>query len=436
MPLKKFFIFMIALLVLPWTCLYAAEKNAVPEALPEPLTLELALRLVDQQHPNLRSANADLQISNANLAQVLSNDDLNINFTASARLIEPSVLSANQANDDHRLGLFVGKTLYDFGRSASQVEAASNQVLGQNFHYLNARQQQYLNVMQEYFNVVLADLQFYRYNEEMAVAYIRFDRTQIRAKLGQFTELEVAEKNVEYQRVRRLRTYSENQQRVTRSRLAYALNKPNDLPATVARPELDVVARTLPEFEEIVKVVKENNPLLRALRARLVAAKSNVEFAQAGSRPSIKAGFETFAYTRETASSDKWRASVTLDVPLWSGGRVDSAVAKAKASVYKTEAQLRQQEFSLEQKALELWMGLKTLKVKHDEVLAAMNFSELTLDKNRALYELEVNADLGYSMVKYSEAERKVVQTSFAMALAWAQLDALTGTLLNSKNKI
>ena len=60
------------------------------------------------------------------------------------------------------------------------------------------------------------------------------------------------------------------------------------------------------------------------------------------------------------------------------------------------------------------------------------------LDKNRALYELEVQSDLGYSMVRFSEAERKVVQTGFNIALSWAQLDGLSGTLLNNtpRNKI
>ena len=76
------------------------------------------------------------------------------------------------------------------------------------------------------------------------------------------------------------------------------------------------------------------------------------------------------------------------------------------------------------------------LKVKYDEVLSGMNFSELALDKNRALYELEVQSDLGYSMVNFSSAERKVVQTGFDIALAWAQVDALSGTLLNKMNKI
>lgn len=423
----------VILLMFPLTSAYTAEAKS--ESLPEPLTLEIALGLIDQQHPDLRFINADLQTSRSELQQALSNNDLNVSLKATAGWIEPSIVSAYQTNEDHRVGLFVNKTLYDFGRSSSQIGVATQRVLSQDLQYLNARQRQHLNVMQRYFNVVLADLQFYRYNEEMAVAYIQFDRMQIRQKLGQHTEVDVAEKEVEYNRIRRLRTHSQNQQRVTRSLLAQALNKPNNLPATVAKPEINVNSRKLPEIEQVQEIVRENNPVLRALRAKLIAAKNNIQFAQASDNPVLTGGLEAFSYTRETGSSDKWRAQVTLNIPLWDGGRVDAAVAKAKAAVYKIEAELAQQEFLLQQQVLELLLGIETLKIKYEEVLADMNFTELSLDKSRALYELEVTSDLGYSMVKFSEAERKVVQTSFDIALAWAQLDALSATLLNKTKK-
>lgn len=410
---------------------YGADIAIKSASLPEPLTLELALNLIDQQHPDLRYVNADLQNANANLQQALSNNDLTINIKADVRWIEPSKIATNQSNADHRLGLFVYKTLYDFGRNSAQVDAASQQILSQNLQYLNAQQRQYLNVMKTYFDVVLADLQYYRYNEEMAVAYIVLDKMRTRAKLGQHTEIDVAEKEVEYQRVRRLRTYSQNQQRVTRSLLAQALNKPKNLPATVVKPELDVISRILPEIELLQKSVNENNPVLGALRAKVVAAKKNIQFESANDSPVLSAGFDGFNYERETSASDKWQANITLDFPLWNGGRVDAAVAKAKARLYKIEAQLQQQVLAAQQQVLELWLGIETLKIKHEEALADMDFAELSLDKNRALYELEVQADLGLSMVKFSQAERKVVQTGFDIALAWAQLDALSGTLLN-----
>ena len=421
----------VILLMFPLTSLYATEATLKSESLPEPLTLELALSLIDQQHPDLRFVEAGLQGAQSNLQQTLSNNDLSINLKADARWIEPSVLSTNQKQEDHRLGLYVNKTLYDFGRNSAQVNAASQQIVNKSLQYINAQQRQYINVMKRYFDVVLADLQFYRYNEEMAVAYIQFDRMQIREKLGQYTETDVAEKDVEYKRIRRLRSHSQNQQRVTRSLLAQALNKPNDLPSTVEKPELDVLSRKLPEIEELQKKVSENNPVLGALRAKLAAAKNNVQLAYASDNPTLTGGFEAFSYERETSASNKWQATVTLDVPLWSGDRVDSAVAKAKAKVYKIEAELAQQELVAQQQVLELWLGIETLKIKHDEVVAGMNFTELSLDKSRALYELEVTSDLGHSMVRFSEAERKVVQTNFDIALAWAQLDALSGKLLN-----
>jgi len=425
----------ILLLLYPCTSFYAAEATLSPELLPEPLTLDLALQLIDKQHPDLRYVNADLKNSQSDLQQALSSNDLSVSINANAQWIEPAKFSLNKKQEDHRLGLIINKTLYDFGRSSAQINAATQQVLSQNFQFLNAQQHQYINVMKKYFDVVLADLQFYRYNEEMAVAYIQFDRMQTREKLGQFTEVDVVEKEVEYQRVRRLRSHSQNQQRVTRSLLAQALNKPDNLPATVVRPELDVVSRKLPDIDLMQKIISENNPVLAALRAELMAAKNNVNFARSGNNPVITGGFEAYDYERETGSTDKWRANVTLNIPIWNGDQVDAKVAKAKAAVYKIEAQLEQQELLIKQQVLELWLGIETLKIQHDEVLAGMNFSELSLDKNRALYELEVKSDLGYSMVDFSEAERKVVETNFDIALAWAQLDALSGNLLDDKSK-
>lgn len=432
MLLNLFSIFVTTtLLMLPLASAYTAERTLSEKELPEPLTLDLALSLIDQQHPNLRNIDADLKNAESDLQQTLSNNDLSIKLQADARWIEPSALAPNQSNEDHQLGIYVNKTLYDFGRSSALTNAATQQVQNQNLQYINAQQHQYLTVMKRYFDVVLADLQFYRYNEEMAVAYIQYDRIQTRQKLGQFTEVDVAEKETEYQRVRRLRTHSQNQQRVTRSLLAQALNRPNNLPTTVSKPELDVVSRKLPEIEVLQKQVNDNNPVLNALRAKLAAARNNIDYARVSDNPVLTGGLEAYNYERETSSSNKWQANITLDMPLWDGDRVDAAVAKAKAMAYKVEAQLAQQQFAIQQQVLELWLSIETLKIKYEEVMTAMNFIELSLDKSRALYELEVTSDLGYSMVKFSEAERNVVQTNFDIALAWAQLDALSGILLN-----
>lgn len=403
-----------------------------PEPLPEPLTLEYALSLLNEMTPDMQRQQADVMAAEAGLKDAQSLSGFNAYLEARARWVDPADIASDQSNEDHRLGLVAKKTLYDFGRSSSAENAASYTLSARQLQFADARRQRRLQIMQAYFAVVLADLQFYRYNEEMAVAYIQYDRMQIRHKLGQYTEVEVAEKEVEYQRIRRLRTHSQSQQRVTRALLAQSLNRPGNLPDTVAKPELDVVSRKLPEVELLQKEASEKNPLLAALRLKLAAAKNNVKYARASDNPVLSAGVNAYQYERETSSSNKWEANITLNVPLWSGNRVDAAVAKAKAESYKIESQLVQQEQLIQQRVLELWLNIETLKIKHEEMQTAMDFTELRLDKSRALYELEVTSDLGYSMVKFSEAERRLVQTNFEIALAWAQLDALSGKLLDN----
>ena len=65
----------ILLLLYPCTSFYAAEATLSPELLPEPLTLDLALQLIDKQHPDLRYVNADLKNSQSDLQQALSSND-------------------------------------------------------------------------------------------------------------------------------------------------------------------------------------------------------------------------------------------------------------------------------------------------------------------------------------------------------------------------
>ena len=139
---NKLSVVIVTFLIFSLTAACADEPTLKAKTLPEPLTLDLALSLIEQDHPNLRFANAGLQLSNSNLEQAKSNNDLSINLSASGRWIEPSVLATNQEKEDHRAGIFVNKTLYDFGRSSSQIDAVNQQVLSQSLKYINAQQRQ------------------------------------------------------------------------------------------------------------------------------------------------------------------------------------------------------------------------------------------------------------------------------------------------------
>lgn len=409
----------------------AEQKNA---GLPEPLTLEYALSLADdKQHPALSMGDANIKAAEAFRSEAEADDDINATLQAQAQWIDPAKYSPYQQNDNHRLSLLVDKTLYDFGRQSSRIEQAQQNLAQQQFQYLNTRQQRRIEIMKKFFEVLLADQIFYRYNEEMAVAFIAYDRARDNKELGKLSDVEVAEAEVEYQKVRRLRTASQNRQRLTRNALAQALARPEYIPDTLAKPKLDVVNKKLPEVEELQKQAIENNPLLQALRAQLAAAQQAVQTARASDKPVLKAQLEAHAYSRETGSTDAWRAGVVLEVPLSKGGRSDARVAKSQAELYNVQAKLAAAELDVRQAVLQLWLELDALRIKRDEMKALMAYREINLDKTRALYELELKTNLGYTMVQFTQAEHDAMQTDFEIALKWAKLDALTGSLIKEQ---
>lgn len=405
----------------------AAEQKQPADALPEPLTLEYALSLVDEATPDIEQLQADIMAAEAGVLDAESATGFNAYIEARAQWVEPADVVSAQGNEDHRLGLITNKILYDFGRSSAAESAANYTLSARQLQFADARRQRRIRIMQNFFDVLLADLQFNRYNEEMAVVFIAMDRMKDRRELGQASDLDVLEKEVEYQRIRHLRYKSENEQRLTRARLAQVLNRPGSLPSVLATPELKYLKRKLGEVGSYQKAALKNNPVVTSLRMRLAAAEQSVEQARSTNNPRLKGQLEAYSYERDLGSSDKWRAGVILEVPLWTGGSSDANVAKALAGLYRSRAQLRDIERRIEQAVLEVWLELDALRIRLQEMETASDYRELYLDRSRALYEMEVRTDLGDSMVRVSEAERNLKKTQFDITLGWERLEALVG---------
>lgn len=407
------------------------EVNSQPEPLPDPLTLEKALALADEPHPDLQIAEARIRAAEAELQGAEAGDNLDVYIEGVVGYIELPDYALDQTKDENRLKLSIDKTLYDFGRTAAASDAAARQLSSTKILYISARQQRRLEIMRRFFDVVLADLRFYRYNEEMAVEFVTLDRLRDRRELNQVSDLDVLEQETAFQRARTLRTRSQNRQRQTRARLALALNRPGELPSSVVPPDLSRISRELPEVDQLQMLALQENPELKALREQLEATLASIENARAGDNPSLNGRLEAGNYSRERDQSryGEWRAELSIKVPLYDGSRTDAGVAREKARLLEARSRLTRAEMDVRQQVLELWLQLDTLKAEREQRRTEKSYRELYLDRSRALYELEVKADLGDSMVRYTEAERNLVESDFEVALTWAKLNALLGQL-------
>jgi len=403
-----------------------APSLALSETLPNPLRLEQALDLADATHPEVMLRLAEVEQARARSLDAGSDDDFELHLELSPRWIVPPLISPQDQNDS-QVHLIARKRLYDFGQTRNRVDAAELSEQAKQHLYSQARNQLRLSIMQRYFEVLLADIEFSRENEAMAVAFIRFDKARDRHELGQLSDTALTEIETGYQEVRLRRYRAETRQRATRSMLAQALNQPSDLPSDLELPGLPENNRELPEYEDLVSQALANNLNMMAYNTELEAIRLQMAASRSTNYPVLTGDVQASYYNREFGSRNPFGAGVTLDIPLYTGDRKAAATAEDQAAFMRVQAQMKSEEFSIRQQLLESWQTVQTLMAQREQADTLTEYRELYLDRSRALYEFEVTTDLGDAMVQQTEARLLTLRTEFELALAWGLIDVLLG---------
>ena len=229
------------------------------------------------------------------------------------------------------------------------------------WHFLSSEQQAQLLVLRRFFDVALADKAAARDNEAMAIAFIDFDRASTRMELGQTSELEVAELETHYQKVRTATFASQAMQRSARSLLAIAINRPRAFIEEVRLPDISALMnwKKPGNEQEFFETIENNNAVMRTV------------------------GDELGEAYRQIASS------------------------------------------YLRHATLELLLSIDLHQAKRQQADVLRHFRDLNLDRNRTLYEFEVKADLGDAMTMQTAARVEQMKADFNLVIAIATLQML-----------
>ncbi len=398
-------------------------------SLPSPLTLGQALALADEPHPELDVARADIDRARARAQEQESRQGTRAYLDLIPEWVNPST---GGGTNDSRARILLSKQLTDFGRTRALESAAQDEVVGRELAFLDARQRRRLEIMTRFFDVLLADLRYAVDNEEMAHRYVNYDKVRERHALGQVSEVELLDYENRYRESLITRTESQKRQSSARLRLAHALNRPDQLPDELVAPKLTVLDREIPDYKALSEDARKVNPVVAAQRKETDAARATLSAERARSRPTLNAEIEAAEYERALSGRNDFRAGLSLRVPLYQGGEVDAAVARAAADLATREARLRKTEHDLQQTVLDAVQELETLKVRREAAKQRVAFRDLYLDRARAIYEMEVQTSLGDAMVRLTEAQWLAAQADYQLALAWARVEALTGRLVEA----
>jgi outer membrane protein TolC len=391
------------------------------------LTLEQALKTINAPHPDLQIAQAERDMALADQAGVSARRDLSVTLEGRLQRVQPASSGADFLSDNS-VRLSARKNLFDFGRSDNAVGAARAVVQARDLDWMDVREQRRIEIMQRYFDVLLADLQYTADNEYMSVAYVTFDNARDRFQQKLISQVDLIELEARYQEWLVKRNQSQQRQRITRTLLADAMNQPGQLASDLEDPKLSDNDRVLPAYEDMQALI-EHNPRLQANKQLLEASRQRLDAVRAETHPSLDAEVEATDYaTRPLPGRDAVRAGLVLSWPIYQGSRVSSQLAKEQAQFYKLQAEAEKRKRDLSEAVLNTWMEAEQLQktARHAAKIQA-DYRDLVLERARGQYEVELKTNLGDSMAATAGAKLQQRAVEYQLALALAKLEALLG---------
>ena len=408
------------------------------EPLPSPLTLSQALSFADTGQPELALADANVAGAMARRYQVDADNSIEAYLELAPYMAVPSPEYNEDFTNDSYARLAVSKKLYDFGYSDSLQDSADAAIQSQELIASEIRNQHYLKIMRLFFNVIIADMHFAATNEKMTTLYLRYDKLRDAHSLGRVSDEALLRAESTYRDAANLRTQSEKQQYSSRQQLAIALNRPDDLPGELIKPELPQLDKAVPELTVLLDQAFANNLALASRLHEVQSATAALDAAKQQYGPTLSAGMELNHYERRLPGRSSASVGLTLNIPLLDGYRTQAETARLSAALSVAQARYENAKQQIRQQLVDLINRLEILSFKRNTDQIRLDSRALTLEKNRAAYELEMQTTLGTSMAQYTEAEWLSVKNDFEIALTWAQIDMITGKKLyqDKENKL
>ena len=413
-----------AVFTLAFTTIVEAESLF---RLPEPLTLESALATAsNEKHPALQEISLRYKKIQSQLDQNTSRRDFRLDFEGRIREVGPSDKADPDETGDNAASLILRKPLYDFGLNDSlerQLELGFLALDAEKTHLIQQRQ---IKILRSYFDVLQADNQFITENENLAIAFIRFDNEKEKQILGSSSEIDVLRLQSEYEKARQSRYQSEHKQRFTREILALTMGYADQIPSQLEQPAITIESRYDVEVDTLVSAALKNSSALIWREMQTLAIKQSINAASQSDNGGIDFEFEVSEYERESITRDEWRATILLNIPLYSTSSV-SKTDLARANYESALNELLLVKSGIRLRVLELWQQLQQSQLVARGYSVEEDYRELYLDRSRAEYELEFKTDLGDAMVEFSRTRTQRLAAEYEFEFARRQLIMLVG---------
>lgn len=310
--------------------------------------------------------------------------------------------------------LTVISTLYEFRKTKSRIESSRMRMDTAHLMLRQLRIDLQLRILRLFMDAHLYKKLAEVKREEMAIAYVRFDRAREKRELGLTTDHEVLKLESLYLEKRSELLHAQHMYNHTLLEIKNIAGLPYETIVQLRELNLVELEKIHIDFSELKEHALKENSGLKMKDIEIKMHEEDIKGAQKVISPKVNLKISTEGIGLE------------LTTPVYDAGR---AYRVDYLSSYKKSAQIEKE--SLEQNIRLIFSSApyewEFLKAKLAEAYSKDKFAAENLTLRRSEYELELSFDLGYAMAEKSEAERQLMEARYKLLLFLARLLSLAG---------
>lgn len=418
--MKPFALFLMTLILLVQP-LYAASS----------LTLDDALEMAMNNHPQIVEVKELLRSSDARSGLAQSNYYPQVNFAADwnkGRTYFPAQENI-KTTEVNTAGLNLKQTIYDFGRTSGVVDAAHSNREAAEKTFAITRQDLSFRVRSAFYLLLAAEKQVAAVTETVKARSEVFHQAQEFFNQGIRAKVDVARAEANYFSTKTSLVRAVNNREIARLELANAMG-------IMSLGELQPVeppaySGSLPEKTFVQQSAMLNRLELQQLADLKAVATANLKTAKGSYLPTLS-GTANIGYADRDfpLSNNVWGVGLNLTLPLFSGFSTVEQIKEASSAINVIEAKQSNLRLQIIKEVESAWLGVNEASAR----MASTDKEVSAASESKALAEARYNEGVGNivevtdSQTQALEAQTANIQARFDYYVALARLNRSVGS--------
>jgi TolC family type I secretion outer membrane protein len=410
-----------------------SQTDSIPEIKTgETLTLDKAIAVALSRHPSVLAARSTVDINRSRIGQAKSNYLPQVNFSAdythgrTARQPESGIVSSG--NYDSYTGTFTGsQNIYDFGRTASQVEFQKFSTDSATADLVNTREQIVLNLKQAYFGFLQAKRNRVVAEDSVKQFQQHLDQASGFYEIGTKSKFDVTKAEVDLSNAKLNLIRADNAVRIAKVTLDNTMGL-SPAPEYTIEDTLSFQPYEITLGNALQKAF-QNRPDLQSALARKKAAEQSIKSAKASYYPFLTAS-ANYGWTGDNFPlNEGWAAGATLNFPIFNGYLTKYEVAEAKANlnVVNSNIEFIRQAITLDVQQAFLNLLESRQRIATAELTVRQATENLELANGRYAAGVGNPIEVTDALVNASNAQTNYNQALYDYKIAQASMDKATG---------